>query len=589
MEIHVFAVEETLHPIPAKLALHHLDNRVVHHGDVIDFPDPFIGQRKYLVAIVGGGDTSVSVQGKAVELVRCYHRVHPHHRSLVHVPPEMLASALVGSNSSDPNFLPTAGVDISAVLGPVFDDVQVIAQHVCDQRSESSGSINSLLITGTGDNWEQDLALQAFHSAGMTVINIHDLGGISLGALSHASKLANAARPAVLWLPDIDLLFPQQMDVDDDTYHEMCFLRSFMERRRSQVLVCAQTAGHRQLHEFIRDEFDAVLTVEKPSSEQRRELLKTRLADLCSTDSINHLAAATTGCTLVQIDAIVKTCYRHQRSLPGDRSKDELTQPEIISALRPSGFKAIAARLDSEREWQGIVGLDGIRRAIREDFAYFLTQERVLVPPPVCITIDGPSGCGKTLLCAQLGAILGVHVLAPSVTDIIRGEVGESERNIHELFESARRLSPCLIIFDDMASVFMPPQESDSMVSSGVLSQVTHEMDALLADNYTAIREQRRCVIVTAVFVSTSLSSLAPALLAPSRCFQNYTVSLPTQAQRKQLLRHFLQKTGWVVEEAQLQEATSCHLGASPAELQRFVNERIREAVYSQRTEIKLT
>ena len=44
--------------------------------------------------------------------------------------------------------------------------------------------------------------------------------------------------------------------------------------------------------------------------------------------------------------------------------------------------------------------------------------------PPRAIAVTGATGCGKSLLCHHLSTILGVPSLHPTLSDIVRGEVG---------------------------------------------------------------------------------------------------------------------------------------------------------------------
>lgn len=45
------------------------------------------------------------------------------------------------------------------------------------------------------------------------MIDLHEFDGVSVGSLTHMQKLARHCAPCVMWLEDLDLLFPQQHDV----------------------------------------------------------------------------------------------------------------------------------------------------------------------------------------------------------------------------------------------------------------------------------------------------------------------------------------------------------------------------------------
>lgn len=48
--------------------------------------------------------------------------------------------------------------------------------------------------------------------SGIPIVDIHEFDQVSIGNIAHALRLAALSRPCVLWLPDLDLLFPRQID-----------------------------------------------------------------------------------------------------------------------------------------------------------------------------------------------------------------------------------------------------------------------------------------------------------------------------------------------------------------------------------------
>jgi hypothetical protein len=62
----------------------------------------------------------------------------------------------------------------------------------------------------------------------------------------------------------------------------------------------------------------------------------------------------------------------------------------------------------------------------------------------------GPPGCGKTFIARAVAGELGARFMAVSFADVIDMFVGQSERNIHELFNVARRKAPCVLFLDEV-------------------------------------------------------------------------------------------------------------------------------------------
>jgi SpoVK/Ycf46/Vps4 family AAA+-type ATPase len=62
----------------------------------------------------------------------------------------------------------------------------------------------------------------------------------------------------------------------------------------------------------------------------------------------------------------------------------------------------------------------------------------------------GPPGCGKTFIARATAGELGAHFLAVGLSDVLDMYVGNSEKNLHEIFETARRKSPCVLFLDEI-------------------------------------------------------------------------------------------------------------------------------------------
>ncbi|HJY96533.1 MAG TPA: tetratricopeptide repeat protein, partial [Streptosporangiaceae bacterium] len=69
------------------------------------------------------------------------------------------------------------------------------------------------------------------------------------------------------------------------------------------------------------------------------------------------------------------------------------------------------------------------------------------------LLLYGPPGCGKTFIARAVAGELGARFIAVSFADIIDMFVGQSERNIHELFEIARRNAPCVLFLDEVDAI----------------------------------------------------------------------------------------------------------------------------------------
>ncbi|OIK05589.1 ATP-binding protein [Streptomyces monashensis] len=66
------------------------------------------------------------------------------------------------------------------------------------------------------------------------------------------------------------------------------------------------------------------------------------------------------------------------------------------------------------------------------------------------LLLYGPPGCGKTFIARAVAGELGASFLSVSVNDVLDMWTGNSERNMHEIFQTARRQAPCVVFLDEL-------------------------------------------------------------------------------------------------------------------------------------------
>src|SRR5207248_3582529 len=66
------------------------------------------------------------------------------------------------------------------------------------------------------------------------------------------------------------------------------------------------------------------------------------------------------------------------------------------------------------------------------------------------ILMYGPPGCGKTHLARATAGEIRAGFLSVGINDVLEMWIGNSERNLHALFEQARRNTPCVLFLDEV-------------------------------------------------------------------------------------------------------------------------------------------
>src|SRR5436305_62231 len=143
------------------------------------------------------------------------------------------------------------------------------------------------------------------------------------------------------------------------------------------------------------------------------------------------------------------------------------------------------------------------------------------------ILMYGPPGCGKTHLARATAGEIKAGFISVGINDVLEMWIGNSERNLHALFEQARRNKPCVLFFDEVDA--LGARRSDMQHSAGrhLINQFLAEMDGIQASN--------EGVLILAA--TNSPWHLDPAFRRPGRFDRVLFVPPPDAAARAAILR----------------------------------------------------
>ncbi|MBA3900144.1 MAG: AAA family ATPase [Bacteroidetes bacterium] len=99
------------------------------------------------------------------------------------------------------------------------------------------------------------------------------------------------------------------------------------------------------------------------------------------------------------------------------------------------------------------------------------------------ILLYGPPGCGKTYIAKATAGQVNARFISVSLSEILDMWIGNSEKNLHEIFETARRNTPCVLFFDEIDA--LGASRSDMKQSGGrhLINQFLQELDGIEGNN----------------------------------------------------------------------------------------------------------
>ncbi len=177
--------------------------------------------------------------------------------------------------------------------------------------------------------------------------------------------------------------------------------------------------------------------------------------------------------------------------------------------------------------FKNIIGQEKAKKKCKLIESYLKNPEKFGTWMPRNILFHGPAGTGKTMMAKALATACDVPFLPVRATRLIGEYVGDGARQIHQLFEKADEMAPCIIFIDEFDAIALNRnyQEIRGDVSEIVNALLT-EMDGI--DEHEGI-----CTIAATNMLHTLDSAIR------SRFEEEIEFSLPTRAERREILSSF--------------------------------------------------
>jgi len=197
--------------------------------------------------------------------------------------------------------------------------------------------------------------------------------------------------------------------------------------------------------------------------------------------------------------------------------------------------KSKARLLAKERNKTTFKDVAGIEEAIEEvsELVEFLKDpkkfQRLGGRIPKGVLMIGPPGTGKTLLAKAIAGEADAAFFSISGSDFVEMFVGVGASRVRDMFEQARRNTPCLVFIDEIDAV----GRSRGHGLGGGNDEREQTLNALLVE-MDGFDTQEGIIIIAA---TNRPDVLDPALLRPGRFDRQVTVNLPDVRGREAILK----------------------------------------------------
>lgn len=227
-----------------------------------------------------------------------------------------------------------------------------------------------------------------------------------------------------------------------------------------------------------------------------------------------------------------------------------------------------------------VAGADEVKEELEEVVDFLKKPQKfksIGAKIPKGVLLFGPPGTGKTLLARAVAGEAGVPFFSISGSDFVEMFVGVGASRVRDLFDQAKKNSPCIIFIDEIDAV---GRQRGAGVGGGhdereqTLNQLLVEMDGFDANEG---------IIILAATNRPDI--LDPALLRPGRFDRQVTVGRPDVRGREEILGvHTRNKP--LSAEVDLSVIAKQTAGFTGADLANLVNEAALLAARENRTKI---
>ncbi|KAH9222056.1 P-loop containing nucleoside triphosphate hydrolase protein [Leptodontidium sp. 2 PMI_412] len=262
--------------------------------------------------------------------------------------------------------------------------------------------------------------------------------------------------------------------------------------------------------------------------------------------------------------------------------KEELNLDQYESQIAME----VVAPEDIPVGFDDIGGLDDIIEELKESVIYPLTmphlysQSSSLLAAPSGVLLYGPPGCGKTMLAKALAHESGACFINLHISTLTEKWYGDSNKLVRAVFSLARKLQPTIVFIDEIDAVLGQRRSGEHEASGMVKAEFMTLWDGLTSSNEVGL--PARIMILGA---TNRIQDIDEAILR--RMPKKFPVSLPSNSQRRRILKLILKDTKTDPDHFDIEYLTRVMAGMSGSDIKEACRDAamvpVREFIKEQR------
>ncbi|MEU6246516.1 AAA family ATPase [Glycomyces sp. NPDC047010] len=394
-----------------------------------------------------------------------------------------------------------------------------------------------VLVSGPSGAGKATIVRSVAEAVGARVSEVSGSDLAALEANAAADRLRSAvaalAVPGVLLVRGVEHLAPAGRRTPLGTMFSR-LVEEVLAEAGEHAVVCT-TARVEDVDATLRSRLEHEVVVPMPDAEARRDLLVyfTRSMKVAEDVKLEGVAHRAPGYVASDLAVMVREAGVRAALRAKDGGATALQNADFDGALesvRPTSLAGDSVELGG-LTLADVGGMEDLKQTLTETVLWPLTYPdaftRLGIEAPRGILLYGPPGCGKTYIVRAVAGEGHANVMSVKGSELLNKWVGESEKNVRELFRRARQASPTLMFFDELDALApVRGGGTDGGTADRVVAALLTELDGA---------EALRDVVV--VGATNRPDMIDPALLRPGRLERLVYVPPPDARGRADILR----------------------------------------------------